>query len=369
MPLEITPAAPADDALYALYELDEAVDRGADLPLFTRPAHLAYHRHPPPAQEVRYGLARLDGELVGYTTLLFPQRDNLRTVEVGTVAVHPEHRRRGIGRALADFAVAEARRRGRSTLIGASARALPGGPARDPAGGAFARALGATCAQTEVRRRLDLTAAPDAAPAAAATRATTAPDSTAPDGLAPDGAIADGAAPDGARGGARAGSAGYSLVRWALRAPADCVDDVAYLDGRLLVDAPLGDLAWEPQRLDAARVRANEHRLAAALRRPYNVAARHDATGRLVAWTQILCADNADGHAWQQITIVDPAHRGHGLGLLVKVANLRYARAHEPGLRVVDTFNAAENGHMIAINERMGYRPLDAWENWQRTLD
>ena len=43
------------------------------------------HCKSPPAQEVRYGLAYLDGAVVGYTALLFPQRDNLRTAEVSTV--------------------------------------------------------------------------------------------------------------------------------------------------------------------------------------------------------------------------------------------------------------------------------------------
>jgi hypothetical protein len=52
----------------------------------------------------------------------------------------------------------------------------------------------------------------------------------------------------------------------------------------------------------------------------------------------------------------------------VKIENLRHALAHEPDLRIIDTFNAAVNDHMIAINEAMGFRPVDAWENWQQSL-
>ena len=42
-----------------------------------------------------------------------------------------------------------------------------------------------------------------------------------------------------------------------------------------------------------------------------------------------------------------------------------YATAELPGLRAIDTWNAAVNAHMIVINERMGFRPVDLWHNWQ----
>ena len=45
----------------------------------------------------------------------------------------------------------------------------------------------------------------------------------------------------------------------------------------------------------------------------------------------------------QNITIVDPAHRGHRLGMVVKLENLRHAREHRPQLAAVDTANAASN--------------------------
>jgi hypothetical protein len=54
--------------------------------------------------------------------------------------------------------------------------------------------------------------------------------------------------------------------------------------------------------------------------------------------------------------------------MIVKIENLRYARSHEPGLEVIDTFNAAANDHMIAINESMGFRKVDGWTQWQLTL-
>jgi RimJ/RimL family protein N-acetyltransferase len=75
-----------------------------------------------------------------------------------------------------------------------------------------------------------------------------------------------------------------------------------------------------------------------------------------------------DHHGWQQITIVDPAHRGHRLGIIAKLENLAYAREGTPALQQVDTSNAAANTHMIAINEQIGFRPLDQWVGWRLDL-
>lgn len=73
-------------------------------------------------------------------------------------------------------------------------------------------------------------------------------------------------------------------------------------------------------------------------------------------------------HAWQHITIVDPAHRGHRLGMWVKLANLRYTRGEEPALRNIDTWNAATNSHMIAINEALGFRAVEGWAEYQHEI-
>lgn len=58
-------------------------------------------------------------------------------------------------------------------------------------------------------------------------------------------------------------------------------------------------------------------------------------------------------------------HRGHRLGLLVKLENTLWTRTAEPGLTHLVTWNAESNTHMLAINERMGYRVLDRWRTWQ----
>ncbi len=48
-------------------------------------------------------------------------------------------------------------------------------------------------------------------------------------------------------------------------------------------------------------------------------------------------------------------HRGHRLGLLLKVAMLELLAATEPGLERIATWNAASNAPMIAVNDALGY--------------
>jgi hypothetical protein len=67
-------------------------------------------------------------------------------------------------------------------------------------------------------------------------------------------------------------------------------------------------------------------------------------------------------------TIVEPTHRGRGLGLVLKSWNHdAVARAH-PELRWISTWNAASNSFMIDVNERLGYRVAEKWTEWQLDL-
>ncbi|MBX6358269.1 MAG: GNAT family N-acetyltransferase [Micromonosporaceae bacterium] len=337
--IDITPIESAEDPAYeqAFQIVGAAV--AADLPDMPAPCWESFRgtmTHPWPGQPTRHFLARVDGVAAGYLELTLPDLDNTENATV-EVWVHPQFRRRGVGRLLFDRAAAVARQEGRKRLIGDSPAALPGGVARTDAGNQFARSLGAKPALTEVRRRLDLA---------------TVDEEVLAEQLAEAWLHAD----------------GYSLVWWRDVVPGEYIDDVAYLDSRLVKDAPMGELAWEPEVIDRRRIRAFEAASRARKRRRYNTGVRHNATGRVVAFTTLDVEHCPADHAWQQVTIVEPQHRGHRLGTVVKIENLRYARVHEPALRLIDTWNAAENPHMIAINEQIGFRPVDSWINWQLDL-
>jgi RimJ/RimL family protein N-acetyltransferase len=87
-----------------------------------------------------------------------------------------------------------------------------------------------------------------------------------------------------------------------------------------------------------------------------------------VAYTEASTCVVGDGFAEQGDTLVAPSHRGHRLGLRIKLANLDLLMRHNPDLRAVDTFNADDNRWMIAVNEAMGFRPIQRIEDWELDL-
>jgi GNAT superfamily N-acetyltransferase len=338
MDIVVTPLHPADDdAVARAYDIRAeawAADN-PDLPPYDRRIFVAGLRHPLPSDEKRYALAYLDGVAAGYLELRLPQREN-RENAVVVLVVRPAYRRRGVGRALYDHAVRLLRALGRKRILAETFTRNPDG-APTGAGDAFAAAMGAHIALTDIRRRLDLTTLDEAEL---------------------DRLLAEG----------RARAEGYSVVTWVGATPEEHLADVAYLNSRLTGDAPTGDITWEPPAPDTTRFREFEATQAAQGWRWYNCGARHDATGRIVGWTAIAVSSGCDWHAWQQITLVDPGHRGHRLGTIIKIENLRHVTAHQPALRVIDTFNAQANSHMISINEALGYRAVGGVTNWQAVL-
>ena len=86
--------------------------------------------------------------------------------------------------------------------------------------------------------------------------------------------------------------------------------------------------------------------------------ARHTASGEIAGVTSVIVDGETSEHAHQLDTSVVGAHRGHRLGLLLKADMVRWLAESEPELRTIDTFNAESNDHMVAVNERLGYRVM-----------
>jgi RimJ/RimL family protein N-acetyltransferase len=61
-------------------------------------------------------------------------------------------------------------------------------------------------------------------------------------------------------------------------------------------------------------------------------------------------------------------HRGHGLGFAMKLANLFAMLEQHPGVRRINTWNAEDNGPMIAVNEDMGFRVEARATDWRRRI-
>lgn len=328
--MTIMPLDPADSvAMGRWYDLMVAVTCHdvPDLPAPSRREHAARFECPWPTVTEEALLAWDGDRVVGAASYLLPQTENLGMVYLELI-VHPRHRRRGIGSRLLEQVYAAARRHHRSLIEIQAVRALPGGVARDQAGYRYLTNRAHQPRVTSIRSRCQ---------------------------------IADHSGGDEAR----LHADGYSLVQWRDAVPEEIIEDVAALQSRLMLDAPTGDLAVEQELYDADRVRGQEATELGRGHRCYSTAARHDATGQIVARTKLSFEANDDTHARQRVTIVEPAHRGRRLGLIVKSANHAYARAHEPALRVIDAWNAEENTHMRAVNATLGFQPVDAWSVFQ----
>ncbi len=322
---------PADAArvaeVLALWAAAQEVDRPADPP-FTPSYERGRILDPMPDEPTEYHLAYRDGTLVGVAAITLPHLDNTGTAWTD-VMVHPDARRQGVGTALWEFVAEYARAAERKLVV---FEAKMGGKDED-----FARRHNGELGIHTARRQLVVE--PSVLELADDLEAAALPH-----------------------------SAGYELHSFRGVTPEQWIDGVAYLTGRMSTDAPLDDLDWEPENYDAERIRGREARLDSWGQLVHTTIAVHSATGAVVGFSNIgVCVDNlTSGHQWN--TIVDPDHRGHRLGVRLKVANLRFTLRHCPELATILTWNAVSNGPMIAVNEAMGFRLFDHWGEWQIRL-
>lgn len=164
-------------------------------------------------------------------------------------------------------------------------------------------------------------------------------------------------------------SGDYDLIGWTGPVPHDRVDEYARLRTIASTAAPSGELTEEEQVWDADRVRHRDEQNKRAGKVSVVTAARHQPTGELVAFTGLVYPAAADGRAVDQgYTMVLPEHRGHNLGLKIKINNLRLLNAADHGAQRVVTGNAGENAAMLSINRALGFRPFVLNGSWEKKL-
>ena len=279
------------------------------------------------ASERREYYVGFDGETpVAAVSMTMPIRDNTHAAHVD-VQVLRERRRRGLGRQMLVPVMESARAMGRSMITGFI------GP-RDEG---FGVALGARKVHGSIRYELAF-------------------------GSVHRGHISELAEQ------ARREAAGYELVAWIDEAPEEYIDDFARLSGRMATDSPRGEADWQPEIWDADRSREVEREVRARGRTRVVTGAVHVESRRLVASTDITVSRQRPVIAYQWDTIVDPDHRGHRLGMLIKAANLDLLEASVPGVERVETWNATDNTYMIGINEAMGFKAIETETWWELDL-
>jgi GNAT superfamily N-acetyltransferase len=284
---------------------------------------------------VQLGASEAGGPVLGVGVMELPMLDNRHSAEV-TIAVHPAQRRRGVGTALVEEMTRLAAADGRTVLNSvvdvpvAAADAHPSAP--------FARRVGFTATLPGNSRYLFV---------------------PLPSEKMDELRRVVGSARDARE---------YRMLSFMAPWPAEYMDDHFELARRMSTDEPAGDGAHEEEVWDARRLAEDEELLRARGLSKLAAVAQHAATGRLVAFSELLLAPDAPAEAWQMATLVHPEHRGHRLGLAVKLANLEALAAAAPLVRRIMTGNASVNAPMIAVNDVMGFEVVGSGHFWQKPV-
>ncbi len=287
-------------------------------------------QRPSQGEWARPWLARWEGEVAGAGLLEFPLTDNLKVAWI-EVSVLPAYRGRGVGSAL----LAELER-----VAGAADRTIFASetpyPLESDGKGRhveWCRRRGYAEGLTSVQRRLKLA------------------------GIEPRlrGLLAE-AAPH---------HADYRLIGWSGPAPEEHVVGLAELVSQITVEAPAGDLVLEQGSPDPDVFRDRDASLAAQGRTRHTTVAL-DPAGHVVGHSDLISSVHTPKLAYQWSTLVRPADRGHRLGLALKAANLLRLLDQAPQVQEVVTFNAAVNEPMIAVNDALGFVPVELLAELQK---
>ncbi len=322
----------ADEAdVRAFWELNR--DAVADRPYNTYLAWQAARTYVTSERDdgiVTYLVAEDDGLMVGTIFLFAPVLDNTH-LAYADIFVAADRRREGIGSRLLDEAVELARGARRRLLSGEAYAPVDA----DSAALSFVRSKGFDVVLEDGMKAVDLVATRASWRAMAAEIAPLHRD--------------------------------YRLVTHWDRVPDELMGGYCDINNAFVSLAPSGNADVEDEQWDEARVRNRESRTGPAGRHDVMTFAL-DSSGQVVGLSELFINETAPHRAFQGGTLVVPGHRGHRLGLAVKLANHQALVERFPGVEWMVTGNADVNVNMNAINETLGYRVVERCLEVQRAI-
>ncbi len=290
-------------------------------------------RTPSTSERLEPYVAEVDGTVAGLLLLWFPLLDNTGFTWV-EIDVDPALRGRGAGGALVERAVERTRAEGRTTLL--AEFSVPDDQRTDHPFVQFAERRGFAYANTEIRRILDLPV-----------------DAALLDRLASD------AAPH---------HDGYRVETHVGRLPDDLLPSYCDCWNQLAVDAPTGEVDFEEESLSPETYAEELERMQAQGRTLVHTVAVAP-SGEVVAYNDLVVSADDPDEVMQWGTLGRREHRGHRLGMAVKVRGLQELDRVAPSAKRVQTCNAEQNAHMVGVNVELGFRKVEALLSYQRHLD
>ncbi len=278
-----------------------------------------------PGEREEGGVAVVDGAPVGWTRVFFPERDNLDKCW-NELEVDPEHRGRGVGSALLEWSEERARAAGRDMLL--SEVYVPVGDRESHADRGFALKRGYAVSSVEIVRSLSLPVDPS---------------------------VLD----EHRRRSAEAMGDEFELSVHVGGVPEHLRQGVCDASNRLILDAPTGDVEFEPESMTVDDYQTMVDHQRDMGRRMVTAVAVHRATGVVAAYTDLSVPAGDPDVVFQWGTLVLPEFRGHRLGMAVKVANLDELSRIAPDRRSVQTMNDEQNPWMVRINKDLGFQIIE----------
>lgn len=100
-------------------------------------------------------------------------------------------------------------------------------------------------------------------------------------------------------------------------------------------------------------------------RRRWSIVAYHRTSDELAGYTELSFRGAQPDSVNQAATIVNPKHRGRGLGKWLKAAMLQKIISELPHVRQVHTGNASWNHPILSLNRALGFEPWVAATAWR----
>ena len=326
-----------------------------------------------PYERVNILCAFVGDRLVGRAEVRMPLLSDTDAAQI-MVHVDPEEESEGIGRAL--LAAAEQLAHGESRRVLRLVTEHPASEARDPSGPGDGSAVGGADAASSVRgaEPVDWLDAADGSGRLPASHRQTRFAQSAGYGLRTVSSFALLPVPlPGERLQQLRESLAstpfaehYRIHTWVGQAPEELLHPLAELHAKIPTDSFVRPLVTDPDPWDAARVRRTEQLRREAGDRSLMAVAQDLRTGELVGMTELIVALHRPTLALQDETLVVREHRGHRLGMRLKLANVEQLVAVAPEVGTVYSWTHSGNDRMNWVNARLGFRDAGQSAIWEQ---